>query len=51
VSRPDSLAELLRRLGVAKAGDLKPFEALLRVTVRQGVPVITELVAVRKRGD
>jgi hypothetical protein len=49
VSRPDSLAELLRRLGVARAGDLKPFEALLRVTVRQGVPVITELVAVRKR--
>jgi hypothetical protein len=51
VSRPDSLAELLRRLGVSKAGDLKPFEALLRVTVRQGVPVITELVAVRKRGE
>jgi hypothetical protein len=51
VSRPDSLAELLRRLGVSKASDLKPFEALLRVTVRQGVPVITELVAVRKRGD
>ena len=51
VGRPDSLAELLRRLGVTKAEDLKPFEALLRVTVRQGVPVITELVAVRKRGE
>jgi hypothetical protein len=51
VSRPDSLAELLRRLGVAKAEDLKSFEALLRVTVRQGVPVITELVAIRKRGE
>ena len=50
VGRPDSLAELLRRLGVSKADELKPFEALLRVTVRQGVPVITELVAVRKRG-
>jgi len=51
VSRPDSLAELLRRLGVSKAEDLKPFEALLRVTVRQGVPVITDIVAVRKRGN
>jgi hypothetical protein len=51
VSRPDSLAELLRRLGVSKAADLKPFEALLRVTVRQGVPVISDIVAVRKRGN
>ncbi len=51
VSRPDSLAELLRRLGVSKAEDLKPFEVLLRVTVRQGVPVITDIVAVRKRGN
>ncbi len=51
VSRPDSLGELLRRLGVSKAEELKPFEALLKVTVRQGVPVITELMAVRKRGE
>jgi len=51
VSRPDSLAALLRRLGVSKAADLKPFEALLRVTVRQGVPVISDIVAVRKRGN
>jgi hypothetical protein len=51
VSRPDSLAELLGRLGVSKAGDLKPFEALLRVTVRQGVPVISDIVAVRKLGN
>jgi len=51
VSRPDSLAELLRRLGVSKAADLKPFEALLRVTVRQGVPVSSDIVAVRKRGN
>jgi hypothetical protein len=41
----------LRRLGVSKAADLKPFEALLRVTVRQGVPVISDIVAVRKRGN
>jgi hypothetical protein len=51
VCREDSLAQLLQRLGVSKAADLKPFEALLHVEVKHGVPVITELVAVRKRGD
>jgi hypothetical protein len=51
VCREDALAELLRRLGVAKADDLKPFEALLRVKVTHGVPVITDVVAVRKRGN
>jgi len=50
VCRQDSLAELLRRLGVSRADDLKPFEALLHVKVAHGVPVITDLVAVRKRG-
>jgi hypothetical protein len=49
VCRQDSLAELLRRLRVSKAADLKPFEALLHVKVAHGVPVITDLVAVRKR--
>ena len=51
VCREDSLAELLRRLGVSKASDLKPFEALLHVKVTHGVPVITDLLVVRKRGD
>jgi|SRR5580704_1609116 hypothetical protein len=51
VCREDSLAELLRRMGVSKAADLKPFEALLHVKVAHGVPVITDLVAVRKRGN
>jgi len=51
VCREDSLAELLRRLGISKAGEIKPFEALLRVKVTHGVPVITDLVAVRKRGS
>ncbi len=51
VCRQDSLAELLGRLGVSKAADLKPFEALLHVKVAHGVPVITDLVAVRKRGS
>ena len=51
VCREDSLAELLRRLGVAKAEDLTPFEALLRVKVSRGVPVKTDLLAVRKRSN
>jgi hypothetical protein len=49
VSRASSVGELLSRLSVSKVGDLKPFEALLRVKVARGVPVETELVAVRKR--
>jgi hypothetical protein len=48
VCRQDSLAELLQHLGVSKPGDLKPFEALLRVKVTRGVPVKIDLIAVRK---
>jgi hypothetical protein len=51
VCREDSLAELLRRLNVSRAGDLTPFEALLRVKVSRGVPVKTELLAIRKLND
>jgi hypothetical protein len=51
VCREDSLTELLRRLGVTKAADLKPFEALLHVQVTHGVPVITHIVAVRQRSN
>jgi hypothetical protein len=51
VCREDSLAELLRRLKVSKAEDLTPFEALLRVKVTRGVPVKTDLLAVRKRSN
>jgi hypothetical protein len=51
VCREDSLTELLQRLGVSKTGQVKPFEALLRVKVTHGVPVITDLVAVRNRGN
>jgi hypothetical protein len=49
VCREDSLAQLLRRLGISKVEDMKPFEALLRVKVTHGVPVITDLMTVRKR--
>jgi len=49
VCRQNSLEELLTRLGVRKPGELKPFEALLRVKVARGVPVETELVAVHQK--
>jgi hypothetical protein len=48
VSRQQSLEELLLRLSVSKSGDLKPFEAVLHVKIVRGVPVQTELVALRK---
>jgi len=48
VCGPDSLAELLLRLSVSDSGELKPFEALLRVKITKGVPVGTELVSLRK---
>lgn len=48
VSRQQSLEELLLRLSVSKSGDLKPFEAVLRVKIVRGVPVQTELIALRK---
>ena len=49
VCRQDSLQELLTHLGVTQPGELKPFEALLRVKIARGVPVETALLAVRKR--
>jgi hypothetical protein len=51
VCREDSLNELLHRLNVSKPNELKPFEALLRVKIAHGVPVGTELVAVRNHGN
>jgi len=49
--RPGSVEELLLRLSVSKDGEAKPFEALLRVKVTRGVPVSTELVALRERAQ
>lgn len=43
----DSLEGLLRKL--AAGNEVKPFEALLRVKVTRGVPVDTQLMAVRHR--
>ena len=51
VCRENSLKELLQRLQVSKPADLKSFEALLRVKIAHGVPVVTEVVAVRNRRD
>jgi len=42
------LEELLLRLSVSNSGELKPFEAVIRVKVAKGVPVSSELVALRK---
>ena len=49
VCREDSVKELLRCLSASKTSDLKPFEALLHIRIVHGVPVATDLVAVRNR--
>lgn len=48
VCRQSSVEELLLRLSVSQDGELRPFEAVIRVKVARGVPVETELVAIRK---
>ncbi len=47
VCRQNSVEELLLRLPVSENGQLRPFEAVIRVKVTRGVPVGTELVALR----
>ena len=47
VCQQNSLEELLRRLQLGENGELKPFEAVLRVKVTRGVPVESEIVALR----
>jgi hypothetical protein len=47
VCQQDSLEELLRLLPVDDTGVLKPFEVVLRVKVTRGVPVESEIVALR----
>jgi hypothetical protein len=51
VCQQNSLEELLSRMGVTSATNLKPFEAVIRVKVARGVPVSTELVALHKIAD
>ena len=47
VCHENSVEALLLRLPVSEDGHLKPFEAVIRVKVTRGVPVSTELVALR----
>jgi hypothetical protein len=47
VCQQSSLEELLPRLQVSDTGEVKPFEAVLRVKVTRGVPVESEIVALR----
>jgi hypothetical protein len=51
VCRKQSVRDLLTRLGTTEGAEVKPFEALLHVKVARGVPVETELVAVRKEAE
>ena len=51
VCHDDSLQQLLKDLNVASNGEVKPFEAVLRVKVTRGVPVETQLVTLRKTGS
>jgi len=48
VCQQNSLEELLLRLSVSNSGELRPFEAVIRVKVAKGVPVGSQLVALRK---
>lgn len=47
VCHEDSLAQLLSRLNVASNAEMKPFEVVLHVKVARGVPVESEIVALR----
>lgn len=49
VCQQNSLEELLPRLKFSSTGELEPFEAVLRVKVTRGVPVDSEIVALRTR--
>lgn len=43
----NSLRQLLQRLNIKDGGEIKPFEAVVRVKVARGVPVETTIAAVR----
>lgn len=48
VCRQSSVEQLLLRLSVAPTGEVEPFEAVLHVKVTRGVPIDSEIVALRK---
>lgn len=47
VCRQDSLEHLLLRLSVSTNGEMKSFEAVLHVKVARGVPIESDLIALR----
>ena len=49
VTREDSVRILLAKLNVKPGGSLPMFEALLRTTIRGGVPIESEVVAIHTR--
>ena len=49
VCRQESVEKLLHEIPGSNTGPIRPFEALVRVKIARGVPVETELVAVRAR--
>jgi hypothetical protein len=51
VCREDDVKSLLQRLNISKPADLKPFEAILHVKIAHGVPVTTDLIALRTRSN
>lgn len=48
VCRQSSLEQLLLRLAVSPGGEIQPFEGVLHVKVTRGVPMGSELVALRR---
>ena len=48
VCHEDSLTQLLGRMSLEADSDLKPFEVVLRVKVARGVPVESDIVALRR---
>src|SRR5690349_4913914 len=51
VCRVDDRKNLLQRLNVSRPADLKAFEAVLQVRIATGVPVTTDLIALRARNN
>jgi len=51
VSHEESLNQLLVRLGAGANSNLKPFEVVLRVKVARGVPVESDIVALRHEDE
>ena len=48
VCQQSTLEQLLTRLSVSNPVEMRPFEAVIRVKVAKGVPVESELIALRK---